>query len=90
MVSKEDMKLLIEVEDELSRMDKVLEQLAGLGHASGVFIKLDNVYDVILHNSHPYYSNSEETELELFKILINQEKTPAERAEILLNEPRIK
>ncbi|MCI8339198.1 MAG: hypothetical protein HFH62_11065 [Lachnospiraceae bacterium] len=47
MVEKRDMALLIEVEDELHNMDQVLEQLAEHGHASGEFIKLDNVFDVI-------------------------------------------
>ena len=41
--------------DTLHDMDKALEQLAGHGHASGDFIKLDNVFDVIHRNSHPYY-----------------------------------
>ena len=41
------MALLIEVEDTLADIDEVLEQLAGHGHASGEFIKLDNVFDVI-------------------------------------------
>ena len=51
-MEKRDMALLIEVEDELDNMDKALEQLAGHGHASGDFIKLDNVFDVIQNNSH--------------------------------------
>lgn len=41
-MEKRDMALLIEVEDELHNMDQVLEQLAGHGHASGEFIKLDS------------------------------------------------
>ena len=47
VLERKDMALLIEVEDELHNMDKALEQLAGHGHASGDFIKLDNVFDVI-------------------------------------------
>lgn len=56
-MEKTDMALLIEVEDELHNMDKALEQLAGHGHASGAFIKLDNVFDVIHRNSHEYYTS---------------------------------
>ena len=44
-MEKKDMALLIEEEDTLADMDEVLEQLAGHGHASGGFIKLDNVID---------------------------------------------
>ena len=54
-MNQRDMALLIEVEDELDKMDQALEQLAGHGHASGNFVKLDNVYDVIQHNAHPSY-----------------------------------
>ena len=46
-MDQKDMVRLIETEDEIDRMDKVFEQLAGHGHASGDFIKLGNVYDVI-------------------------------------------
>lgn len=59
-MNKEDMVLLIEMEDTLDDMDKALEQLAGHGHASGKFIKLDNVFDVIYHNSHAVYSENPE------------------------------
>ena len=38
-MDQRDMELLIEVEDELDKMDQALEQLAGHGHASGEFIK---------------------------------------------------
>ena len=70
-MEKKDMALLIEVEDTLADMDEVLEQLAGHGHASGEFIKLDNVFDVIYHNSHTVYSGNPEEGQELFfQILI--------------------
>lgn len=47
-MERTDMALLIEVEDELHNMDKALEQLAGHGHASGEFVKLDNVANSII------------------------------------------
>ncbi len=85
-MEKKDMALLIEVEDELQNMDQALEQLAGHGHANGDFIKLDNVFDVIVHNSHEYYNNqSEEIGQLFFHILMNREMPPEERAEILMN-----
>ena len=83
---KKDMALLIEVEDTLADMDEVLEQLAGHGHASGEFIKLDNVFDVIYHNSHTVYSGNPEEGQELFfQILMSRNLTPEQRADILMN-----
>ena len=84
-LDKRDMIRLIEAEDEIDRMDKVLEQLTGYGHASGDFIKLDNVYDVIQNNAHPAYLGSEEADQKFHELISNKEKTPVERAEILLN-----
>ena len=81
-MEKRDMALLIEVEDELHNM----EQLAGHGHASGEFIKLDNVFDVIQSNSHECFSSeSEETMQAFFDIMQDRDRTPEERAEILMN-----
>ena len=86
MLEKEDMALLIEVEDTLDDMDKALERLAGHGHANGEFIKLDNVFEVIYHNSHAVYSESLEEGQELFfRILMSRNLTPEQRADILMN-----
>lgn len=86
MLERKDMALLIEAEDELHRMDKALEQLAGHGHASGDFIKLDNIFDVIHRNSHEYYTNGPDEIMQLFfQILMSKEITPEERADILIN-----
>ena len=85
-MDKKDMALLIEVEDELQNMDKALEQLAGHGHASGEFIKLDNVFDVIQNNSHACFSSeTEESMQEFFDIMQDRDKTPEQRADILMN-----
>lgn len=85
-MEKKDMALLIEVEDELHNMDQALEQLAGHGHASGEFIKLDNVFDVIQNNSHVCFSRtSEESMQAFFEILQDRGRTPEERADILMN-----
>lgn len=85
-LEKRDMASLIEVEDELRNMDRVLEQLAGHGHASGEFIKLDNVFDVIHRNSHEYYTGQSDEIMQLFfQILMSREISPEERAEILMN-----
>ena len=85
-MEKRDMASLIEVEDTLHDMDKALEQLAGHGHASGDFIRLDNVFDVIHRNSHEYYTSDEDDRMQLFfQILMNREMLPEERADILMN-----
>lgn len=87
-MDKKDMALLIEVEDELQNMDKALEQLAGHGHASGEFTKLDNVFDVIQNNSHMCFSSeSEESMQAFFDIMQDRDKTPEQRADILMNGP---
>lgn len=86
MVEKRDMALLIEVEDELHNMDQALEQLARHGHASGEFIELDNVFDVIQNNSHECFSSeSDETMQAFFDIMQDRDRAPEERAEILMN-----
>ena len=85
-MEKGDMAKLIEVEDELHNMDKVLEQLAGHGHASGDFIKLDNVFDVIQNNSHACFSRESDDSLQaFFNIIQSREMSPEQRADILMN-----
>ncbi len=85
-MKRRDMALLIEAEDTMDDMDKVLEQLTGYGHTEGDFIKLDNIFEVILKNSHKYYSENSEEKMQLFLgILMNRDKTPEERADILMN-----
>ncbi len=77
---------LIEVEDELHNMDKVLEQFAGHGHASGDFIGLNNVFNVIQNNSHESFSKeSEESMQAFFDVMQRREMLPKERADILMN-----
>ena len=83
-MQKRDMILLIEVEDEIYRMDKALEQLAGHGHASGEFSKLDNVYSVIQNNSHPSFHGSDLADKAFHEVITNREMTPMERAGVLM------
>lgn len=85
-LKKKDMALLIEAEDTLDDMDRLLEQFTGYGHSEGDFIKLDNVFEVILNNSHKYYSGNPDEKMQLFlSILRCRDKTPEERADILMN-----
>ena len=88
-MERTDMALLIDYEEDIHNKNNALEQLAGHGHASGEFVKLDNVYNVIYHNSHEYYhdesdQNDDKSDL-FFHILTSREMTPEERADILMN-----
>ncbi len=85
-ITLEDMVSLIEAEDDLHDMDKALEQLAGHDHASGEFIKLDNIFNVILRNSHEYYREQSEEKMQLFyQIIMSRNMPPEDRADILMN-----
>lgn len=89
-MDKKDMELLIEAEDAINNMDRVLVQLTSMGHSEGMFNKMDNVYEVIMNNSHEYYQkakkeNNDKIESLFYYIVNNQELLAKERAEILLN-----
>ena len=49
-MDKKDMTLLIEAEDAINDMDRLLVQLTSMGHSDGLFNKIDNVYEVIMNN----------------------------------------
>ena len=88
-MDKKDMTLLIEAEDAINDMDRLLVQLTSMGHSDGLFNKIDNVYEVIMNNSHEYYQkakkeNNDKIESLLYYILNNQELLAKDRAEILL------
>lgn len=86
---RKDMELLIEAEDAINNMDRVLVQLTSMGHSEGMFNKMDNVYEVIMNNSHEYYQkakkeNNDKIESLFYYIVNNQELLAKNRAEILL------
>ena len=88
-MDKKDMELLIETEDAVNNMDRVLVQLTSMGHSEGMFNKMDNVYEVIMNNSHEYYQkakkeNNDKIESLFYYIVNNQELLAKDRAEILL------
>mgnify|MGYP006961340335 CR=1 FL=1 len=41
-MDKKDMTLLIEAEDAINDMDRLLVQLTSMGHSDGLFNKIDN------------------------------------------------
>lgn len=88
-MDKKDMELLIEAEDAINNMDRVLVQLTSMGHSEGMFNKMDNVYEVIMNNSHEYYQkakkeNNDKIESLFYYIMNNQELLAKDRADILL------
>lgn len=53
---KEDLIMLIEVCEDLKKLDYYLEQITGLGHSDGSLKRIDNIFLVVQHYVHPYYS----------------------------------
>ena len=89
IMDKKDMTWLIEAEDAINDMDRLLVQLTSMGHSDGMFNKMDNVYEVIMNNSHEYYQkakkeNDEKVESLFYYSVNNQELLAKDRAEILL------
>ena len=83
-MTKKDMTLLIEAEDAINDMDRVLVSLTSMGHSDGLFHKMDNVYEVIMNNSHEYYQkakkeNDEDIESLFYHIVNNQEDRKSTR-----------
>ena len=84
-MNKQDYISLIEVADDYEQLDLILKKITGVGHGSGSFTKLDNIYEILLRNAHSIYSeNDDSTEL-FYKILTDSNITPNDRAKILLN-----
>ncbi len=84
-MDKQDYISLIEVADDYEQLDLTLKKITGVGHGSGIFTKLDNIYDILLRNAHPIYNKNDDSTALFFSILDNNNRTPADRADILLN-----
>lgn len=86
-MTKEDMILLIEISDDLCKMDQLLEKLTGLGYANGDFIKLGNIYEVIRHNSHSIYQKmpTDKSREASYNIIMDTSLTVEKRADLLLH-----
>lgn len=84
-MDKQDYISLIEVADDYEQLDLTLKKITGVGHGSGIFTKLDNIYDVLLRNAHPSYSENDETESLFYNILSDSNRTVNDRANILIN-----
>lgn len=86
-MTREDMILLMEAYDDLMGMDHVLQSLTGLGHSSGQFIHLDNIYEVLRNNCHSSYQELPEEEIDnvLLQTIDDPELTVEERVDLFLN-----
>ena len=84
-MDKQDYISLIEVTDDYEQLDLTLKKITGVGHGSGIYSNLDNIYDVLLRNSHPSYSENDEAESLFYTILSDSNRTANDRADILIN-----
>lgn len=87
-MTREDMILLIEVEDELWEMDKVMRRLTGRGLQEGAFNNIGGIYEVVRNHVHSSYlelPEEEDTERVLIAIIDNKELTVEERVDLLLS-----
>lgn len=86
-MTKEDMILLIEISDDLCKMDQLLEKLTGLGYANGDFTKLGNIYEVIRHDSHSIYQKmpTDKSREASYNIIMDTSLTVEKRADLLLH-----
>lgn len=84
-MTKEDMVELMKASDALNAMDKLLEELTGLGYSGGKFKDIDCIYTVLKRHSHPAYSASAS---DAFWIVVDMtDKTPEERVDMLIAGP---
>lgn len=83
-MNKKDYELLVDLVDELDLLDEVLQKLTGLGHGEGQFKRIDNIYEVLLHNSIYYKGDDEDVDNNFNKILHDKSKSSSERTELLI------
>ena len=85
-MQKRDVFLLLEAEADLHKLDNILIELGACGYGQGAFKKLDNICDVIQHNSIPQYRNSNDN---FYKVLLNRELSVEDKYKILLGESEL-
>lgn len=87
-MTREDMILLIQAENQIQEINWLFEMVYGLGYQNGKFIYLDNVYEVLRNNSNSYYTEvlpEGESDAVLYAIIENRDMTLEERADLLLS-----
>lgn len=82
------MTMLIEVVDELQKLNEISKVLGGLGYHEN-FGKLNNVFDIILLESIFCGCETDEQMRMFYEIVEDRNKTPTERAEILLKHQEL-
>jgi hypothetical protein len=82
-MQEQDMLLLLEVEENIQKLNDILQMLTGLGYSEGILQKLDNVYEVIQNNSVSFYRNSDK---DFFDLMNDRELTIEKKCEILFEK----
>ena len=84
-MKERDMILLLELVDELLRLNEAIKDLGGLGYQER-FQKLDNVYEVLKNNS--VFADCEEDEemRKFYEIVDELSETPKRKADVLLSK----
>lgn len=87
-MTREDMILLIQAENQIQEINWLFEMVCGLGYQNGKFIYLDNVYEVLRNNSNSYYTEvlpEGKSDAVLYAIIENRDMTLEKRADLLLS-----
>lgn len=84
-MQERDMILLLELVDDLLRLNEAIKHLGGLGYQER-FQKLDNVYEVLKNNSVFVKCEDDEGMRRFYEIVDEVSKLPTERLEILLRK----
>lgn len=82
-MQERDMILLLELVDDLLRLNEAIKKLGGLGYQER-FQKLDNVYEVLKNNSVFADCEDEEEIRKFYDIVDKLSETPKRRVKILL------
>ncbi len=82
---KKELILLVEVVDELLRLDVAIKNLGGLSYQEQ-FCHLDNVYEIIKGNSIFANCVNEEQEMMFYNIVEELSETPEKRVERLISQ----
>lgn len=84
-MQERDMILLLELVDDLLRLNEAIKNLGGLGYQER-FQKLDNVYEVLKNNSVFVDCEDEEEMRRFYEIVDELRETPKRRVIMLMAE----
>lgn len=85
IIQERDMILLLELVDDLLRLNEAIKNLGGLGYQER-FQKLDNVYEILKNNSVFVECEDDEEIRRFYEIVDNVSEFTTERMKILLRK----